>query len=130
MSKRAPKATAAIKVARIKEVMELRGKGMFRFEAMPLLCEKWGMSENGVEKYWSATTKLLKEGFTEEDLLSRYNKIFTNTMEESPAIALKALDSIAKLKAGNVSGNGELIIKIQREEEDEEDIDNRGSKME
>jgi hypothetical protein len=115
-NKRAPKATNLIKVARLQQVIDMRAKGMFRFEAINILTKEWGMKESGVEIYWAATTKLLKESFTDEDLLSRYNRIFTNTMDESPAIALKALDSIAKLKAGNLGG-AEVIIRVERDEE-------------
>jgi hypothetical protein len=110
------KTTTLVKQQRLNEMMDLLGQGKYRYEIMTFLMTKWAMTERGVQHYYNAALKIIKDGFSDEILLQRYNHIFAKTLEESPAVALKAVDSIAKLKLGGFKNN-ETIININRPED-------------
>lgn len=120
------RANRQTKKERLERLLELRGEGKMRFQCITILCEEWNMSETGVQKYWDTCNKLLKEGFTDEDLISGYMKIHSNTLTSQPAIALKAYDSIAKLKKGGFNGT-EIVFKIEHKDEDEGNKDNQSA---
>lgn len=123
---RLPKANQATKQKRLDQVLSLRGQGFMRYQLLVMLGEEWGMSESGVDKYWDASSKILKEGFTDEDLIAGYKEIYKRTLDSSPAIAAKVYDSIAKVKKGGFNGT-EIIFKLEHKDEDEGNKDNQGT---
>lgn len=111
------KANNKTKRERLEEIISLLGQGKMRFQLLPTLSEKWGIKETGVQKYLDAANHILSQGFKDEDLLAMYKEIHSRTLDEHPAIALKSLDSIAKLKKGGFNDNV-TIININRDGEE------------
>lgn len=111
MSKqRAAKANQATKQKRLDQLLALRGQGYMRYQLLVMLSAEWGMTERGVGLYWDASSKILKEGFTDEDLISGYKEIHKRTLDSAPAIAVKTLDSIAKIKQGGFKNSDNTVI--------------------
>lgn len=96
-----PPANIIVRNQRIESIIADMGKGLYRFQLLQKYMPIWNMTEDGVQVYISAAIKIIKEGFSKEDLLARYDKIWHQTCEENPEVARKTLDSIAKLKHGD-----------------------------
>ena len=100
---------------RLDKILQLLAEGKLRYEIMAICTAEWGLKESGVQAYIDDAYLILKNAFTDEDLAAMYKDIHKRTIEEQPSIALKALDSIAKLKKGGYSNNvtvGEINIKF------------------
>lgn len=100
---------------RLDRVIKLMGEGKMRYQVFSILSDEWGLGEWGLQKYWNAANKLIAEGFTDQDLVAMYREIHEQTRIEQPSIALKSIDSIAKLKLGGYKSS-DIVININREE--------------
>ncbi len=116
-----------IKQQKLDEIIQLMGQGYMRYQILTMLAEKWNCKERYVQIYYDKSNQILKAGFTDEDLIAGYKEIHRRTMDESPAIALKAYDSIAKLKKGAYSAppQNEIIIKFDGENKELKSNDNK-----
>ena len=117
----AGRANQITKQKRLERVLQLRGQGKMRFQCLNILADEWGMTERGVQLYWEASNKILKESFTDEDLISSYTYIRDKNIEDNPAIAVKCNDSIAKLKLGGYKkDDNTVIINVTRRGDNDE----------
>jgi hypothetical protein len=98
----------------------MMGRGMMRYQIIAELAPKWNMSESGVQKYINAANSLLANSFSDEDIIAAYKSIYHKTYDESPALALKAMDSIAKIKKNGFSPAIQNTITIKFDGENEE----------
>lgn len=101
-----------IKRQRLDRIMVLLGEGKMRYQIMDILTGEWGMSQRGIQKYLDKANFLLKNSFTDEDLVAQYKYIHHKTLNESPAIALKALDSISKLKKNGYNNDTNIVFNV------------------
>ncbi len=112
------RATQEIKQKRLEEVLELRGKGKLRFQVLTELAKRWDTNERHVQYYWDKCNQIIKDGFSDEDLINSYTYIRDRNIDENPAIAVKCNDGIAKLKKGGYTT--EIVFKIEHTPEDDE----------
>lgn len=110
------RATQITKQKRLEEVIDLLGRGKMRYQIINICCENWQMKETGVQVYIDAAYDILKKGFSDEDLIAGYKKIYEKTIDETPSVAIKAYDSIAKLKLGGFKST-DIIINVNRDGE-------------
>lgn len=114
------KATLVTRQKRLDYIIDLLGRGKMRYQIINICCEEWGLKETGVQNYLDDAYVILKNGFSDEDLIAGYKKIYEKTLEDTPSVAIKAYDSIAKLKKGGFSNEKEIFKVIIPDEPDKE----------
>lgn len=84
--------------------------GRYRWEIISELSKEWNCTTKNVDKYISASKKVMSSHFskeTVEDILSKYNYLYQIAIEKGDArTANRILDSIAKV-------SGKYIEKVE-----------------
>jgi hypothetical protein len=114
------RATQVTKQKRLDLVIEMLGRGKMRYQIVNEMMDEWKMSQSGVIKYLNVAYQLLKAAYTDEDIIAAYKSIYNKTYDDSPALALKAMDSISKMKKDGFSQIIPNIITIKFDGENEE----------
>lgn len=106
-------ATKEIKAQRIKQVIDMLSSGKYRWEIVNDLSKQWGCSERNVEKYMTASYKLLSVHYDKdvlENILSKYDMLYKKAIGQGDnKLAVRILDSISRINGLNkldVTTNG------------------------
>jgi hypothetical protein len=106
------------KSKRIKQVMDMMGKGMYMHEIVSTLMNEWECSDRSVYKYITIVRKMISKEVNKDvnDLLNKFNTLYSIAVKRGDIkTANQILQNIGKFSVGekqNIEHSGELNINI------------------
>lgn len=106
------------KSRRVKQVMDMMGKGMYMHEIVSTLMNEWKCSDRSVYKYVAIVRSMIAKEVNKDvnDLLNKFNTLYSLALKRDDIkTANQILQNIGKFSVGekqNIEHSGELNINI------------------